>query len=70
MERPMSLELETEISTFYTWEVPGKAISIRLEFGVLDQILSEVMQGFGSVPKRGAEVGGLLWAGSRKASGP
>ena len=56
----MSLELETETSTFYTWEVPGKAISIRLDFGVLDEVLSEVMQGFGSVPKRGAEVGGLL----------
>ncbi len=56
----MSLELETEPSTFYTWEVPGKAISIRLDFGVVDQVLSEVMQGFGSVPKRGAEVGGLL----------
>jgi hypothetical protein len=60
MERPMSLELEAETSTFYTWEVPGKAISIRLDFGVVDQVLSEAMQGFGSVPKRGAEVGGLL----------
>jgi hypothetical protein len=56
----MGLELETETSAFYTWEVPGKGISIRLDFGVVDQILSEVMQGFGSVPKRGAEVGGLL----------
>jgi len=56
----MSLELETETSAFYNWEVPGKAISIRLDFGVVDQILSEAMQGFGSVPKRGAEVGGLL----------
>lgn len=56
----MSLELETETSTFYTWEVPGKAMSIRLDFGVVDQVLSEAMQGFGSVPKRGAEVGGLL----------
>ncbi len=27
---------------------------------MLDRILSETMQGFGSVPKRGAEVGGLL----------
>ncbi len=60
MERPMSLELETETPTFYAWEVPGKAISIRVDFSVIDQVLSEVMQGFGAVPKRGAEVGGLL----------
>ena len=56
----MSLEVETETPTFYSWEVAGKPISIRLDFGVIDQVLSEVMQGFGSVPRRGAEVGGLL----------
>lgn len=60
MERPVSLELELETPTFYVWEVPGRPVSIRLDFDVIDQILSEVMQGFGAVPKRGAEVGGLL----------
>jgi hypothetical protein len=37
-----------------------EAVSVRLDFAAVDHILSEVMQGFGSVPKRGAEVGGLL----------
>jgi hypothetical protein len=60
MERPVSLELELETPTFYTWEVPGKPVSVRLDFDVVDRILAEVMQGFGAVPKRGAEVGGLL----------
>lgn len=60
MERPVSLELKLETPTFYTWEVPGRPVCIRLDFDVVDQVLSEVMQGFGAVPKRGAEVGGLL----------
>jgi hypothetical protein len=44
----------------YLWTVPGKPISIRLAYDVVDRLHLEVMQGFGSVPKRGAEVGGLL----------
>jgi hypothetical protein len=44
----------------YLWTVPGKPISIRLAYDVVDRLHLEVMQGFGSVPKRGAEVGGVL----------
>lgn len=46
--------------SFYVWEVPGKPISIHLHYDVVDRLLLEVMRGFGSVPRRGAEVGGLL----------
>ncbi len=44
----------------YLWTVPGKPISIRLAYDVVDRLNLEVMRGFGAVPKRGAEVGGLL----------
>ncbi len=44
----------------YVWEVPGKQVSIHLHYDVVDRLLAEVMRGFGSVPRRGAEVGGLL----------
>jgi hypothetical protein len=44
---------------FYVWEVPGQ-VSIQLHFDVIDRILPEVMRGFGALPRRGAEVGGLL----------
>ena len=44
----------------YVWEVPGKPISIRLSLDVVDRMQQEVMRGFGAVPKRGAEVGGIL----------
>ncbi len=44
----------------YVWEVPEKQVSIHLHYDVIDRLLMEVMKGFGSVPRRGAEVGGLL----------
>lgn len=42
------------------WEPPGKPISVRLSLDVVDRMLQDVMRGFGAVPKRGAEVGGIL----------
>ena len=45
---------------YYVWEPPGKAISIHLAYEVVDRVLQEVMRGFGAVPRRGAEVGGIL----------
>lgn len=44
----------------YVWEVAGKPVSIHLEFNVVDRLGMDVMRGFGAIPKRGAEVGGLL----------
>jgi hypothetical protein len=44
----------------YVWAPPGKSISVRLSLDVVDRMLQDVMRGFGAVPKRGAEVGGVL----------
>jgi len=45
---------------YYNWEVAGKPVSIQLDFEVVDKLSMEVMRGFGAVPRRGAEVGGVL----------
>lgn len=45
---------------YYVWELPGKPVVVHLHLGVIDRLLGEVMRGFGAVPKRGAEVGGVL----------
>src|ERR1022692_3898178 len=45
---------------YYVWEVPGQPVVVHLRLDVVDRLAAEVMGGFGSVPKRGAEVGGLL----------
>jgi hypothetical protein len=49
-----------EPKDYYLWEPPGKQISIRLNYNVVDQILQESLEGLGAVPRRGVEVGGLL----------
>ena len=45
---------------YYVWELPGKPIVVHLNLEVIDRLSAEVMRGFGAVPKRGAEVGGVL----------
>jgi hypothetical protein len=49
-----------DVPGYYVWEVPGKDLVVHLHLEVIDGLLSEVMRGFGAVPKRGAEVGGVL----------
>jgi len=47
-------------SDYYVWEVPGKAIAVHLNLDAIDRLHAEVMRGFGAIPRRGAEVGGVL----------
>ena len=45
---------------YYSWEPADKLIAVHLYFDVIDRIIPEVMRGFTSLPRRGAEVGGVL----------
>src|SRR5258708_40143777 len=45
---------------YYVWEVSGQSVVVHLRLDVVDRLAAEVMRRFGSVPKRGAEVGGFL----------
>lgn len=54
------------IPGFYSWEVPGKPISIQLSLDVVDRLQQDVMRGFGALPRRGAEVGGILLGSSAR----
>jgi hypothetical protein len=49
-----------EASSYFVWHVPGKPVAVHLHLDVVDRLGAEVMRGFGAVPKRGAEVGGIL----------
>lgn len=49
-----------DASSYFVWEVPGKPAAVHLHLDVVDRLGAEVMRGFGAVPKRGAEVGGIL----------
>ena len=54
---------------YWGWEPPAKSISIQIGFDVVDRMLTSIIDGFGSIPKRGAEVGGLL-IGTRSPGTP
>lgn len=43
----------------YLYELPEGGL-VRLNLDALDRMLVDIMRGFGAVPKRGAEVGGIL----------
>jgi hypothetical protein len=45
---------------YYVWEVAGKPAVVHLHLDVVDHLLAVVLRGLGALPKRGAEVGGLL----------
>jgi hypothetical protein len=44
----------------FRWESPSKKTVVYLDFDVVDRLNFDVMKGFGAVPRRGAEVGGIL----------
>jgi hypothetical protein len=44
----------------YLWEMPEKGVSVRFDLDVVDRLLAEVLRGFGVIPKRGIEIGGVL----------
>jgi hypothetical protein len=46
---------------YYVWESPGESTTVHIRLEVVDRMNNDVMRGFASVPKRGAEVGGLLF---------
>lgn len=53
-------EPDKPAGTAYLYEIPGKSHSIYVDFDLIDRLGFEIMRGFGAVPRRGAEVGGIL----------
>ena len=45
---------------YFVWQVPGQPVAIHLSIDVVDRMGADMLRGFGAVPKRGAEVGGVL----------
>ena len=55
------MEASTQgVPGYFVWQVPGKPAVVELSVGVVDRMGADIMRGFGLVPKRGAEVGGIL----------
>ncbi len=47
-------------SGYYVWLAEGQSFEVHLSLEVIESLGIEIMRGFGAVPKRGAEVGGIL----------
>jgi hypothetical protein len=45
---------------YFVWQVPGQPVVVHLSVDVVDRMGADILRGFGAVPKRGAEVGGIL----------
>ena len=54
---------------YWGWEPAGKPVAVHIQLDVVDRMLTSIIDGFGSIPKRGAEVGGLL-IGTSTAGSP
>lgn len=55
------MDIKTQVVPgYYVWRIPEKPVAVHLHLDVIDRLSSEIMRGFGAVPKRGAEVGGVL----------
>ncbi len=48
------------MATEFIWQSADQTTAIHISLDVVDGILHECMRGLGAVPKRGAEVGGVL----------
>jgi hypothetical protein len=50
----------TQSPEYYTWAAPGKPVRFELSLNLVDSLLREVMRGFGAIPRKGVEAGGIL----------
>ena len=55
------MEASTQgVPGYFVWQAPGQPVVVHLRIDVVDRMGADIMRGFGLVPKRGAEVGGIL----------
>ena len=54
------LKIQPIDGAYHVWQVPGESLAVHLRRSVLDWIDEQVVSAFQSVPRRGAETGGIL----------
>ena len=45
---------------YHEWQAPDGSVTVHMSLDVIDRMLADILTGFGAVPRRGAEVGGIL----------
>jgi hypothetical protein len=49
-----------QVPGYFVWEAPDQPVVVHLSLDAVDRMGADIMRGFAAVPKRGAEVGGIL----------
>lgn len=52
----------------YRWDAPDGSCSVTLGFHLMDELRRQAIEAYLSLPKRGAEIGGLLFGAVRQGS--
>lgn len=68
MESPPFSPAPATPSGHYVWEPAGAGYAVHLYSEIIDRLNYEVMRGFGALPKRGAEVGGVLMGSAERGA--
>ena len=61
-------DTQSASGSLFQWKAPDGAFSIALDSSVVDDLRRRTIEAYTSLPKRGAEIGGLLF-GRRQAEG-
>jgi hypothetical protein len=65
------MDIKTQpIPGYYVWDVPSQPAVIYLSLETLDRLEAEILRGFGAIPNRGAEVGGVLLGAVEDGAAP
>ena len=68
MDSPPSNPTPATPSGHYVWEPAGEDYAVHLYSEIIDRLNYEVIRGFGALPKRGAEVGGVLMGSAERGA--
>ena len=68
MDSPPSSPAPETPSGHYVWEPAGEDYAVHLYSEIIDRLNYEVIRGFGALPKRGAEVGGVLMGSAERGT--
>lgn len=68
MDSPPSSPAPAIPSGHYVWEPAGEDYAVHLYSEIIDRLNYEVIRGFGALPKRGAEVGGVLLGSAERGA--
>src|SRR5437588_10351289 len=57
---PVTQAATEAVPGYFLWKPDRSPVAVHLSFDVIGRLHTSIMRGYGAIPKRGAEVGGVL----------